>query len=510
MVELVGHDDVVRRNSVRRASPAALARPAQARHRRGAAGRYRRSRAVLLPVSVAVLVGVLAGCGGPPQLPPLPTRQGPASSSSPTVPTPNGTSTSTSTVTSTSGAAVMPGQVPPNGTVFGDFREPSSGIDLTGSGGGDVHIIGSGNGFSVISASSDGTGDTSVLVAFDVDGSKLGTVPKGQFLGSCGAEDLTLADGRRLLFTELLTSTPAQGIVDPTYTLTLQAWDAASGQSVWQSPLTLPPLKKGEQVECHADGDGTLPYFAPTSDHAWAFVGDGRDLVTGSVVDLATGGARRVDQVNGTLGPYLIGPSQPDQYGTSKTALILDPGSGATLGSIPKGTVYVGSGGQAYAPGGVTPSRQADSPSAVLTADSQGIVATDGTALVRYDLPTGTVAWRHEAPTASDWLKPFATGGGIVVEGVQYGQSMAGLNDATGDQVWTLPVASTDVCVVTDSQMAVIANSQLAIIDVKTGKQLSYGPSPYAGVATGAALCPDSLPGGLGVAQSQVAQLAQP
>ena len=453
-----------------------------------------RRRAALLPVLV-VLLAVLAACGG--------LSGGQQTSSSKAAPSPPSPVTPTST-----SSPVPTSSAPPNGTVFGDFREPSSGIDLTGAGGGDVHIIGSGHGFAVISASSDGARDTSVLVAFDVDGSPLGSVPKGQFEGSCGAEDLTLPDGRRLLLTELVTTTPAQGIIPATYTLTLQAWDARSGQSVWQSPLPIPATVK--DVDCHADHDGTMELVAPTSDHAWAFVADGRDLVTGTVVDLATGANRRVDQVRGTLGPYLVGPSS-DQVGSPVTAPILDPAGGGALGSIPAGTIKNFSVGQAYAPGGVTKFRQdVNESGTVLTSDGQGIVANESTStgLVRYDLPSGTLRWRHAAANGGEWHEALADGGGVIVDGV--GSSVAGLNDATGEQLWTLPVAQTDVCSVTNSQMAVIANSQLAIIDIKTGEQLSYGPSAYAGIATGSALCPDSLPGGLAVAQLQIAQIAQP
>src|SRR5664279_5490532 len=369
-----------------------------------------RRRAALLPVLV-VLLAVLAACGG--------LSGGQQTCSSKAAPSPPSPVTPTST-----SSPVPTSSAPPNGTVFGDFREPSSGIDLTGAGGGDVHIIGSGHGFAVISASSDGARDTSVLVAFD--------------------------------------------------------------------------------------DDGTMELVAPTSDHAWAFVADGRDLVTGTVVDLATGANRRVDQVRGTLGPYLVGPSS-DQVGSPVTAPILDPAGGGAFGSIPAGTIKNFSVGQAYAPGGVTKFRQdVNESGTVLTSDGQGIVANESTStgLVRYDLPSGTLRWLLHAANGGEWHEALADGGGVIVDGV--GSSVAGLNDATGEQLWTLPVAQTDVCSVTNSQMAVIANSQLAIIDIKTGEQLSYGPSAYAGIATGSALCPDSLPGGLAVAQLQIAQIAQP
>ncbi len=126
-------------------------------------------------------------------------------------------------------------------------------------------------------------------------------------------------------------------------------------------------------------------------------------------------------------------------------------------------------------------------------------------------LPSGTVSWEY-AP-AGGGASVIATGGGVVVVDIPHSalnHSLTGLDESTGKELWTLPVAGSDVCSVTNSQLAVIANSQLAVIDVKTGAQLSYGPSPYAGVATRAALCPDSLPGGQAVAQLQVAQIAQP
>jgi len=465
-------------------------------------------------VPLVILFALLAACGGVPAGPQ--TSSGAVTVSPTTVaarasaPTSSAGTTSTPAPTSTSIPARDQATVPPNGTVFGDFRQPSSGIDLTGAGGGDVHIIGSGHGFAVISASSDGNRDTSVLVAFAVDGTKLGTVPTGQFEGSCGAEDLTLPDGRRLLFTEMVTTTPAQGIIPATHTVTLQAWDARTGQSAWQLPLPIPDTV--ENVDCHGGDDGTMEFFAPTSDHAWAYLIDGRGLVAGTVVDLASGAPHRVDQVYGTIGTYLLAPS-PDDSGSKKTAAILDPAKGTVLGSIPDQVARNFNFGLAYAPGPMPRSRQADSPAMVLTSDGQGIVTQDptSTGIVRYDLPSGTLRWRHEAANGGEWHHAQGDGGGVVLDGVESSPAqLVGLNDATGEQVWTLPLTSTDVCSVTDNQMAVIANSQLATIDVKTGRQLSYGQSPYAGVATGAALCPDSLPGGLAVAQLQIAQIAQP
>jgi hypothetical protein len=72
---------------------------------------------------------------------------------------------------------------------------------------------------------------------------------------------------------------------------------------------------------------------------------------------------------------------------------------------------------------------------------------------------------------------------------------LVGYNDQTGAKVWQLP--SSAVCGVTNSQMLLFVNSDLAVIDLKTGKQLSYVPF-------GGDQCPTVLPYGLTVSSGGV------
>ena len=423
-------------------------------------------------------------------------------------------SDSVATPTAVSPTAVRtPGVVPPNGTVLADLSVPGPEINLTGESGGDIHIFGSGGGFSVLSASTDGNNkDTSTFAAFDVSGTMLGMAPTGHYLGGCGGDDVHLPDGRRLLLTELVSSTAPQGIINAKYSLTLQAWDAGTGKAAWTVPL--PVAADSTSVDCEANDDGTLPFVGVTSDNMWAFIADARDSHNGTAVNLATGAARPIKNVEGILGRYFVTGTSSDAQGNS-TVSIVSPSGGAPLGSIQTGR----DDGQAsfyadnyvFAVTGVTAGSLSDSdPGTVLTSDGTGFIAQDD-AVTRFDLPTGKVAWRYRS---ADGGNAIASGGGVVVvdvhtiDGVRY---VLGLDEKTGRQLWKLPdIAGSSVCAVTNSQMAVVANSTLATIDIKTGKQLSYRADPYAGEATGSASCPTSLPGGLGYVQLQVAQIAQP
>ena len=149
----------------------------------------------------------------------------------------------------------------------------------------------------------------------------------------------------------------------------MRAQGSLSGESV------LPIPSDTKDVGCHADHDGTLPFFAATSDGAWGYVSDDGD-VSGTVIDLASGATRRMDAVYGTIGRYLFGPSH-DETASTATALVLDAAGGAAVGSIPADAIYFGTACQSYAPGGVTRSRDqsSDTGRIFLTSDGQDIVA---------------------------------------------------------------------------------------------------------------------------------------
>ena len=90
--------------------------------------------------------------------------------------------------------------------------------------------------------------------------------------------------------------------------------------------------------------------------------------------------------------------------------------------------------------------------------------------IAAYNLPSGDMAWR--SPPLPGWqMAPVATGGGTVIAS-DGGDNLVGLDEETGQQRWNLPYG--EVCGVTDTQFMLFVNSQLAVIDIKSGAQVSY------------------------------------
>ena len=107
--------------------------------------------------------------------------------------------------------------------------------------------------------------------------------------------------------------------------------------------------------------------------------------------------------------------------------------------------------------------------------------------VVAYALPDFHVAWQRREDNRCRCRR----GGGILLEQRENpsGETTfwVGVNDRTGEQEWTLPAG--EVCGMTESQMLMAINGQLATIDLKTGEQISYEEEGES--------CPTIFPGGI-------------
>jgi hypothetical protein len=99
-----------------------------------------------------------------------------------------------------------------------------------------------------------------------------------------------------------------------------------------------------------------------------------------------------------------------------------------------------------------------------------------------YTLPGMSRSWQ----TSSEDFTVLGDGGGVSIYGATDG--VVGLDDKTGSRLWAVPAG--DVCAVTDSQMLLHVGNQLAVIDMHTGKQVSFSDGDN---------CPTMVPGGVEV-----------
>ena len=441
----------------------------------------RRRLVGLLSISLA-----LAACGGPAKSAAksaAPTTSAAASSTSET-PTPTPTPTPTAAV------------APPAGTVLTTY---------TGNG----EIVPATGGFSILQSDSSSGTDQSTVSTYDVAGSPLTQIPAGGFTGSCGIADVS-PGGRRLIITALLTTTDAQGVVAATYAESLTAFDARTGATVWTADLV---PAQAQQLTC-SSSSGELQGFSATQDGAYgALTVHGGTLQVSTGITLATGALSPKVDLLGALGNWLVTGTQRRDYSNPDLYVLTTPPTWKGLGSF-----SVGSRAGLVPmedPSAITSGRFGGNSSASgLSSDGTQLFTTqatadnNGTVLIAYALPGMKQTWSQTSKDGVTFELRGSGGNVVVVERhAPDGTTTEGLNAHTGATLWSLPLV--DVCGLSTTQMIVQVNSQTAVIDLPTGKQLSY--SGAAGNNYGAGSCPALLPGGIaaidgsaGVAITQV------
>ena len=359
---------------------------------------------------------------------------------------------------------------------------------------GRVNVIGNGNGFSIVDSviSLNPDRDESNVTTYNAAGEELTEIPSGDLTGECGAADVTVPGVGRTIITEISGHTRTEGINQTEYPTLLKAWNAQTGALIWSAPMRYGQGEEWEETGCAAY-DGYMEGFSATADGRWGLFG-GTDPEFGGarVIDLKTGRVRPGLHAEGVLGDYpIVVPESP--YGPQRYRAI-DPSDGQVLGSIATDADFyqqqeqlsmAARGALESDGGGASPTAMSSDASRVIIVDEpeEGEPHT-----VAYALPDFHVAWQRPP---GQWVSLAGEGGGVVIESRQNpsGETTfwVGVNDRTGEQEWTLPAG--EVCGITDSQMLMSVNGQLATIDLKTGEQISY--------EEGEGNCPTILPGGI-------------
>jgi len=370
-----------------------------------------------------------------------------------------------------------------------DAAAPANGTVLTSfSGDGRLNVISGGHGFSIVDSLYDlgSQQDQSTVTAYDAAGDKLGELAAGSLTGECGAADVAVPGKGRLILGYLVTDTPAQGIKPATSSTAMLAWDATTGAELWSTPL---PSDSDPQCQAY---DGNLDGFAATVDGRWG-------VIQGGVIGLADGTFRSDPKALGIISDYVIETSNTAWGDDSPTYYVTDPATGAKLGRIlndgtANGTVSGHQDGHISFGDSkdLAPQHQAGITAAgrQLFADPAFDGSAPGPHIFAYALPSMKVLWE-----SSKSFDPSieGEGGGILVMSLNDCvpgdvSCVVGVDDRTGRRLWKLPVGG--ICAVTTSQMLMKINGQYAVIDVKTGQQLSYADAHSDD-------CPSLLPGGI-------------
>lgn len=289
-------------------------------------------------------------------------------------------------------------------------------------------------------------------------------------------------DGSSILLLEYDLVTPAQGIVAGSQVEQFVAVDAATGGTLWSSPL--PPYGTPPGANDQSIQNCTNAVGATTSDRPDLTTDGSYLLWSGYLVDLATG--KIVQSKNGyqALGRWIAitvadgsGPN-----GAASEVDLTDPGTGAVQGRITDSEaldVLTGYGGKdnSYA---VTP-------------DGATFLAIEFVHGVRrleaLDLPSGRPLWSRSLTTGDedsvavdpDTGAGFLTGG----DGLGAVSEVASFQPRSGAPgPWSIEA---EFCGASKGHAYVVANSELAVLDESQGSQISYDPAT--------SICPRVLDG---------------
>jgi hypothetical protein len=278
-------------------------------------------------------------------------------------------------------------------------------------------------------------------------------------------------------------------------TLALDAWDAQTGQHLWRA-VVIPPEPGNLGLACNPYATPTPTDFNTTVDGRWAIFSRRASGTCnfcdlgGEVINMATGATRTDPLLAGTLGNYVVDGPLPQEPHTGPVS-VTDPANGKQVGAFTfayydndPGISFYGATSEflPLALREVFPTESmGSSPQSGLSLNGQRLLAYNESdtnlseGLVRtvtsFALPNMTALWQ-----ATGFTYLVGDGGGTLLalrDAAQGGSELVALNDATGQILWTLPSAGV-VCGVTNTEIAFAANGDLAVLDVTTGKQITY------------------------------------
>jgi hypothetical protein len=456
-------------------------------------------------VVAALAAATLAGCASGSPQPPVPTDPTSASASAPAVaaagagspsagkgPAPSSASTSTPT---------SPATAPSPGTSLATVPDIGATREISNQ---------QGDGFTAIhDVLGQNYAEASTLDTYDVAGNQLASLSAGSFTGDCGAADVVNSVGR-LVITLLISTRPAQGINPETYSLTMTAWNAATGSPVWH--ITMVPYQN-QTIVCPPSMDGIVAdlwNFIATGNGQWGVFQLPLTAANGDIeyvaVDLTTGKTYQNDNLAGVLGNNVVlGTGTSDTGSNQPTTLtVTTPGNWTPLGTAAGGGAQGGnpqlSGDlsgegdfypQDFAVSGYTGNEGSagEGIGAVATPDGSTLVAVysdgNGNSWYRgYTLPSLKQQWSVPVPSDdTDQIVGITNTDLLVTSSVTNGGGdtyLLNLNPKTGQQQWKTDISSGgSVCDLTSTQVLVQASNQLATLSAASGKQLSYATDPY-------------------------------
>lgn len=395
-------------------------------------------------VSSAAALGaalVISACGSP-------TAEGPA-------PTSSSTAAGTATPSPSSSAS----STPPSSESTGPATPVPVGQDVFTVHDGPSYLAVSGDKFAVLAGYNN---SPLALTVFDLSGRQLARTSSSDVSESCKLAMTTRSDGVDVLLTERDVVTPAQGINPAATGRTLIASDAGTLSPLWTLPLQ-PPLAGSDSDHCSSGGttDNDLTSRVSfTSDGKYALV----KLFTGGTplaVDLKSGVSRPAPDVRQVVGPYLLTVHGGDAFPTS--ANIVDPATGSMLGTT---------GDKALLANLRHMTASNTQPQLLLSGSEPGGNSASGTTQA-LTLPALAPVWQVKTPASGPFTMLQDEQAQTLL--LSSDSAVTALSEKTGAMMWTVPVDR--VCDVSGGKVLVNANTQLAVLDASTGKQLTFDAS---------------------------------
>ncbi|MFJ1596136.1 hypothetical protein [Streptomyces sp. NPDC088261] len=284
-------------------------------------------------------------------------------------------------------------------------------------------------------------------------------------------------DAHSMLVSTSVVAQPAEGIHPAYGTLTFRAHDAMTGSLIWKKDVD----KDSEEWASSCEGATAKELnLSATSDGAYALVSPGLESY---VVSLADGSLRKVPDSTIILDRWLGVPQEDSEHINPVSVDIEAPDSGKKLGTVSDQVTEAG-----FEFGSIATYR--DLLVVLNGQDAQGESAVKG-----YSLPSGKPAWslRHSDFANSGYLVTMdmdaATATAIVYDngGGSIG-ALAAVDIMSGKIRWEID-GSDDFCGTAGGRVYLRVNSQLAVLDTKTKKQLRFDSSDTE--------CPHVFPGAL-------------
>lgn len=254
-----------------------------------------------------------------------------------------------------------------------------------------------------------------------------------------------------------------QGTVPSKTSRRLVARKAADGTEVWRTEARTKTGLDSVSAKASTGCDGGLPKNSITADgaHAWVrFFPDDEP----QAVDL-TSGRTRPQPGTMLMGNYVAVPFHPStQVGSVPERVdIVSPADGSIAGQTTDPEV----------------GRAVEGDLVTVSPDGKVLVLrnNEGERLRALSLPAATALW-EQAPADGPYIYSMAVDptADIVLSTPSLASSLVGDSLRSGQNLWAIPEIDT-YCGLHAGKAYVMANGQLAVIDLVTGAQLSFDPS---------------------------------